>query len=207
MLRAAQSAILEEEPMDKQNEKIDVLMAWNAEQDRASGVITKKMRGIPGMKQGNVKKTVLKGLQPHMERRLYDSKDPEGGCVGQLEGLPGLTEELFEAFAGKVPERRKHRLQMTGIVDNTYPIESIPLRNPKKSEPVVSVEVQKAIFPPDKDKPHDGEKVVRSDEAWGSIHKFTILILNVSPYMSGIAILLTAPQWNHHQNINAQSAK
>ena len=171
MLRAVESAILEEEPMDPKDDKIDVIMVWNAEQDRASQVIVRKLKSIPGQKPQNVKKTVLKGLQPHIERRLWDAVEPEGGCVGQLEGLPGLHEELFEAFAGKLPERRKHKLQMAGIVDNTYPEERIPLRNPKKSEPVVSVEVQKAIFPPDKDKPHDGEKVVRNDEAWGSIHK------------------------------------
>ena len=169
--RAVQSAILEEltDPK-KQDDKIDVLMVWNAEQERASQAIVKKLKSIQGLQPGCVKKTVLKGLQPHIERRLFDSAEPEGGCVGQLEGIPGIHEELFEAFAGNVrnlPERRKHKLKMAGIVDNTYPEEIIPLRNPKKSEPVVSVEVQKAIFPPDQDKPHDGEKVVRNDEAWG----------------------------------------
>ena len=161
----------------KQNDKIDVLMVWNAEQERASQVIIKKLKSIQGLLPGSVKKTVLKGLQPHIERRLFDSAEPEGGCVGQLEGIPGIHEELFEGFAGQLPERRKHKLKMAGIVDNTYPEEIIPLRNPKKAQPVVSVEVQKAIFPPDQDKPHDGEKVVRNDEAWGG----SSLLLRIYP--------------------------
>ena len=174
--RAVQSVILEE-PLDpkKQDDKIDFIMVWNAEHERASQVICKKLKSIPGLLPGSVKKTVLKGQQPHIERRLYDSTEPEGGCVGQLDGIPGIHEELFEGFAGKLPERRKHKLKMAGIVDNTYPEEIIPLRNPKKAQPVVSVEVQKTIFPPDQDKPHDGEKVVRNDEARGVLSYLTYL--------------------------------
>jgi len=66
----------------KQDSKIDVLMAWNAEQERASQAIAKKLKSIPGLQPGSVKKTVLKGLQPHIERRLFDSTEPEGGSVG-----------------------------------------------------------------------------------------------------------------------------
>ncbi len=148
-------------------DKVDVLMVWNAEQERANAVIMKKLRSMPGM-DGQLKKTLLKGLQAHVERRLWDGA-PDGE-VGELAGLPGMLEELFEAFAGPLPSRRKHILPMGGIMDNMYPEEIVPLRNPKQSQPVVSVEVQKAIFPPDDDKPHDGEKVVRSDEVWAPCH-------------------------------------
>ena len=128
---------------------------------------------MPGTR---VKKTLLKGLQAHVERRLWEGA-PDGE-VGELAGLPGMQEELFEAFAGPLPSRRKHILPMGGIMDNMYPEEIVPLRNPKKSEPLVSVEVQKAIFPPEDDKPHDGEKVVRSDEVWAPCHS----CLSVSSY-------------------------
>ena len=57
-------------------------------------------------------------------------------------------------------------------MDNFYPEEIVPLRNPKKSLPQVPMEVMKLIFPPDDDKPHDGEKVVRSDEVWAPCHVF-----------------------------------
>jgi hypothetical protein len=144
-------------------EKVDVIMVWNAEQERASVVISKKLKSIPGL-EGRVKKTMLKGVQAHVERRLWEGA-PEGE-VGELAGLPGMQEELFEGFAGPLPSRRKHILPMGGIIDNMYPEEIVPLSDPKTSEPVVTVEVQKAIFPPDDDKPHDGEKVVRSDEVW-----------------------------------------
>ena len=148
-------------------EKTDVLMVWNAEQERANAVITKKMKATPGM-DGQVKKTLLKGLQAHVERRLWE--EAPDGEAGELAGVPGMQEELFEAFAGPLPSRRKHILQMGGITDNMYPEEIVPLRNPKQSEPVVPVEVQRAIFPPDDDKAHDGEKVVRSDEVWAPCH-------------------------------------
>ena len=148
-------------------DNIDVLMVWNAEQDKASAVIMKKMKSLLGV-DGQVKKTLLKGLQAHVERRLWDGA-PEG-AVGELAGLPGMQEELFEVFAGPLPSRRKHILPMGGITDNMYPEEIVPLRNPKQSEPLVSEEVKKAIFPPDDDKPHDGEMVVRSDEVWAPCH-------------------------------------
>ena len=151
----------------KKKNKVDVLMVWNAEQERANAVIMKKMKSMPGM-DGQVKKTLLKGLQAHVERRLWD-KSPDGE-VGELAGLPGMQEELFEVFAGPLPSRRKHNFPMGGITDNMYPEEIVPLRNPKQSEPLVSVEVQKAIFPPDDDKAHDGEKSVRSDEVWAPCH-------------------------------------
>ena len=144
-------------------EGIDVLSVWNAEQEKASGAILKKMKLIPGL-DGRIKKTTLKGLQEHVERRLWDgSPDCE---LGELDGLPGMREESFEAYAGPLPTRRQHLEPLGGIKDNLYPEEIIPLRNPKKSEPRVTVEVQKAIFPPDEDKPDDGDKVVRSDEVW-----------------------------------------
>ena len=136
-------------------------------------MIMKKLKSTPGM-DGQVKKTLLKGLQAHVERRLWDGA-PDGE-VGELAGLPGMQEELFEAFAGPLPLRRKHILLMGGIMDNMYPEEIVPLRNPKKSEPLVSVEVQKSIFPPDDDKPHDGDKVVRSDEVWAPCHVCSCLI-------------------------------
>jgi hypothetical protein len=125
-------------------EKTDVLMVWNAEQERANAVITKKMKATPGM-DGQVKKTLLKGLQAHVERRLWE--EAPDGEVGELAGLPGMQEELLEAFAGPLPSRRKHILQMGGITDNMYPEEIVPLRNPKQSEPVVPVEVQRGDFP------------------------------------------------------------
>ena len=161
----------------KKQDKIDVLMVWNAEQERASGVIMKKLKTIPGL-EGQVKKTLLKGLQAHVERRLWEGA-PDGE-VGELAGLPGMQEELFEAFSGPLPLRRKHILLMGGITDNMYPEEIVPLRNPKKSEPMVSVEVQKSIFPPDDDKPHDGEKVVRSDEVWAPCHVCSCLSVSCS---------------------------
>ena len=148
-------------------EKVDVFWVWNAEQERASAVIMKKLKSIPGL-EGHLKKTLLKGCQAHVERRLWDGT-PEG-TVGDLAGLPGMEEQLFCLYAGPLPSRRKHKLVMGGIQDNMYPEEIIPLRNPKKSEPVVPMEVKKAIFPPDDDKPHDGERVVRSDEVWAPCH-------------------------------------
>ena len=154
-------------------DKVDVLMVWNAEQDKASQAITKKLKSIPGV-EGRVKKTTLKGVQAHVERRLWEGT-PDGE-VGDLAGLPGMQEDIFEAFAGPLPSRRKHILKMGGIMDNMYPEEIVPLRNPKTSEPVVTVEVQKAIFPPDEDKPHDGVKVLRSDEAWAP---FTCTIIDL----------------------------
>ena len=90
---------------------------------------------------------------------------PEGE-VGDLAGVAGLAEDCFEAYCGPLPSRRKHQEPLGGIMDNLYPEEIIPLRNPKKSEPQVMVSLQKAIFPPDDDKAHDGEKVIRNDEVW-----------------------------------------
>ena len=169
----------------------------------------KKLKSIPGVQQHKVKKTVLKGLQTHIERRLYPN-GPQGGSVGQLEGVPGMHEELFEAFAGPLPDRRKHLLKMNGIVDNTYPEEQIPLRNPKKSEPMVSVAVQKMIFPPDWDKPHDGEKIIRNDEAWAPhfpscmIHDCVFLC---DPHMdSYICILYTYSQQNSNATLRSMGA-
>ena len=114
---------------------IDTYVAWNAEQEKASTAILKKLRSIKGL-EGKVKKTTMRGLQAHVERRLWEG----------------------------TPARRKHQYQWGGIQDNLYPEEIVPLRNPKKSEPVVAVAVQRAIFPPDDDKPNDGEKAIRSDE-------------------------------------------
>ena len=149
-------------------EKIDVIMVWNAEQEKASTVILKKLKSMKGMEGKQVKKTVLRGQQAHVERRLWETT-PEGE-VGDLAGLPGMQEELFEGYAGPVPACRDHILKMGPIKSNAFPEEIIPLRDPKKSQPLVSVEVQKMIFPPDDDKPHDGENVVRNDEVWAPCH-------------------------------------
>jgi len=140
---------------------IDTYVVWNAEQEKASTAILKKLRSIKGL-EGKVKKTTMRGLQAHVERRLWEGT-PDGE-VGQLDGVAGMVEECFEAYSGPLPARRKHQYQWGGIQDNLYPEEIVPLRNPKKSEPVVAVAVQRAIFPPDDDKPHDGEKAIRSDE-------------------------------------------
>ena len=155
-------------PEEGSKDKVDVLMVWNAEVEKVSPMIMKKLKSLLAGADGQVKKTLLKGLQAHVERRLWNGERPDG-AVGDLAGLPGMQEELLEAFAGPLPLRRKHILDMGGIMDNMYPEEVIPLRNPKLSEPVVSVEVKKMIFPPDGDQPCDGEKVVRSDEVWGSL--------------------------------------
>ena len=73
------------------------------------------------------------------------------------------AQEAYHEESGDIPPPFQGLLKMGGIMDNMNP-EPVPLRNPKKMEPVVSVEVKKAIFPPDDDKTHDGEKVIRSDE-------------------------------------------
>ena len=130
-------------------DKVDVLMVWNAEQERANAVIMKKLKSMPGM-DGQVKKTQLKGSQAHVERRLWDGA-PDG-AVGELAGLPGMLEELYEAFAGPLPSRRKHILPMGGITDNMYPEEIIPLRNPKLSEPLVSCLLYTSPSPRDRQK-------------------------------------------------------
>ena len=160
-------------PGESMKDKVDVFIVWNAEQDKASTVIYKKLKSMPGS-EGHLKKTLLKGQQGHVERRLCYSAHYEGE-VGELAGLPGMMEEVFEFFAGPLPSCRNHLYKMGGIINNMYPEEIVPLRNPKKSEPVVSVEVQKMIFPPDDDKPHDGDKVVRSDEVWAPCHVFSCL--------------------------------
>ena len=149
-------------------QKTDVFVVWNAEQERASAVIQRKFKSIKGM-EGKLKKTVLKGRQHHVERRLWDTT-PESATIGELAGLPGMNEEVYTAYAGPLPQKRKHHLPMPGITDNTYPDEIIPLRNPKKSEPRLSVEIVKKVFPPEDDKPHDGENVVRNDEVWAPCH-------------------------------------
>ena len=148
-------------------DKVDVFVVWNAEQEKANPVIMKKLRSLPGM-EGQLKKTLLKGLQAHVERRLWEGA-PDG-AVGDLAGLPGMQEELFELFAGNLPTRRKHQFTMGGVLDNMYPEEIVPLRNPKSSEPVVTMEVKKMIFPPDDDKPHDGDKTIRGDEVRAPCH-------------------------------------
>ena len=151
-------------------ENIDVLMCWNAEQPRADQHIKAKLKSIvQDAKQ--VKQTTLKGYQAHVERRLWGPEGNPEGEVGSLAGLPGMREELFEAYAGPVPSRRPHKyLKMGGITDSMYPEEVVPLRDPTKSEPRVLVELQKAIFPAGDDKAHDGENVIRSDEVWAPSH-------------------------------------
>ena len=153
-----------------EKEKIDFFMCWNGEQERANPVIKNKLKAIvKDAKQ--VKQTTLKGFQQHVERRLWGPEGNLEGEVGSLAGLPGMQEELFEAYTGPLPSRRPHKyLQMGGIKDSMYPEEVVPLRNPNKSEPRVLVEVQKMIFPPEDDKAHDGESVIRGDEVWAPSH-------------------------------------
>ena len=123
----------------KENEgKREVLL------EKASRAIVQKLESVSGL-GGRVKKTTLKGLQEHVERRLWEGS-PDGE-VGELAGIAGAWEECFEAYTGLLPTRRKHLYPLGGIIDNSHPEEIIPFRNPK-----VVVSVQRAIFPPDEDK-------------------------------------------------------
>ena len=76
-------------------------------------MIQKKFKSIKGM-EGKLKKTVLKGRQHHVERRLWETT-PESATIGELAGLPGMNEEVYTAYAGPLPQKRKHHLSMPGI--------------------------------------------------------------------------------------------
>ena len=93
---------------------------------------------------------ILKGEQANLERRLYKGS-PEGSEMNDLEGLPGVKEECYDAFTGNVPTRRKHLITRAGIIDNCWPEEIIELRNPDKMEPKVTMAQKKLIFPVEKD--------------------------------------------------------
>ena len=144
-------------------QKIDVFSVWNVDQAPASKAILKKAASINGVL---VKKTTLKGMQSHVERRLWtgaeNNKLPEG-AENFLEGLPGVTEECFDVFACPMPLRKKHLTVYGGFNDNFYPEEIIQLRNPEKSEPQVTMAVKKQIFPPDCDGAA-GSNCLREDE-------------------------------------------
>ena len=80
-----------------------------------------------------------------------------------LDGLPGVAEECYDMFAGPLPGRKKHLQAFGPFLDNLYPEEIIPLRNPAKSEPQVTMIVKKQIFPPDFDEAA-GSNCLRDDE-------------------------------------------
>ena len=106
------------------------------------------------------------GLQSHIERRLYKSKTAEelpSGAEHHLTGLPGSHEESFDLYAGPLPERKPwlHTFGFPG--DNFSPYEIVPLRNPLKSEPRVTMAVKRAIFPPDQDQAA-GDNSIRDEE-------------------------------------------
>ena len=139
-------------------QKIDVLSVWNLDQAPASRAIKAKVATVSG---AIVKKTTLKGLQKDVERRLWSGTP--SGADHHLEGLPGVSEECFDIFAGPLPGRKKHLEAFGPFIDNLYPEEIIPLRNPAKSEPLVTMRVKKQIFPPDFDQAA-GANCAREDE-------------------------------------------
>ena len=143
----------------EKKQKIDVFSAWNVGQRPASKAIRAKGATIPGV---TVKKTELKGLQKDVERRLWTGTPPLGS-ENHLDGLPGISEDCFDMYAGTLPGRKKHLYTYGPFVDNLYPEEIIPLRNPAKSEPQVPMSVKKAIFPPDGDEPA-GDNSLREEE-------------------------------------------
>jgi hypothetical protein len=140
-------------------DKIDVLTVWT-DQSKASRAIRDKAATFPGV---STKKTTLKAMQIHVERRLWSSPEPPTGADNHLDGLPGVSEECIDIFAGALPERKKHLHTFGPFNDNLHPEEIIPLRNPAKSEPQVSMTVKKQIFPPDFDEPA-GSNCLREDE-------------------------------------------
>ena len=154
---------------------IDTFTTWNLDQTSASAKIKKAMDSIKG---AICKKTGMMGLQPHIERRLFLSKVhslPQGG-EHHLGGLPGAYEECYDLYAGLLPERKKHLYQFGAAVDNLAPFENVPLRNPMKSEPLVSLEIKKAIFPPDLDQAA-GDNSARDDEVGAcTSHSYIIIV-------------------------------
>ena len=125
-------------------QKIDVFSAWNVGQAPASKAIKAKAATSTGVTPR--KTTTLKGLQRDVERRLWSGTP--SSAEHHLEGLPGVTEECFDIFAGELPPRKEHLHKFGPFNDNFFPEEVIRLRNPAKSEPQVSIMVKKTIFPP-----------------------------------------------------------
>ena len=64
------------------------------------------------------------------------------------------------AFSGPVPTERKHRIQMAGIEDSSYPEQVISLPNPALLLPKVTTDVKKSIFRTDE----DGNTKIRDDK-------------------------------------------
>ena len=150
-----------EESLDAEVQKVDMLSVWNVDQAGASAVIKKKIGAQVGV---TCKKKILRGLQTHVERRLWKNT-PEGSVMNDLEGVPGLVEECYDVFTGPVPSRRKHMQVRGGIVDSVHPEEIIDLRNPEKSEPKVTMAQKKLIFPPEKD---GNIKLIREEPVWAT---------------------------------------
>lgn len=154
----AHSAVTEED----KKANIDTFTTWNLDQASASVKIKKALDSIKG---AIWKKTGMIGLQHHIERRLFMSKAnalPPGG-EHHLGGLPGAFEECYDLHAGLLPERKKHLHQFGAAVDNLASYENVPLRNPTKSEPLVPLQIKKAVFPPDLDRAA-GDNSARDDE-------------------------------------------
>ena len=142
---------------------VDTFTVWNVGQSKATPKIQKKIDSIRGTTS---RKTGMIGLQSHIERRLYKSKTAEelpSGPEHHLTGLPGGYEESFDVYAGSLPERKPwlHTFGLPGDNFSTYEI--VPLRNPLKSEPRVSMAVKRAIFPPDQDQAA-GDNSIRDEE-------------------------------------------
>jgi hypothetical protein len=156
---------------------IDTFTTWNLDQASASVKIKKAMDLTKG---AICKKTGLIGLQAHIERRLFLTASkghslPQGG-EHHLGGLPGTIEECYDLYAGQLPERKKHLHQFGAAVDNLAPFEIVPLRNPLKSEPLVTLQIKKAIFPPDLDQAA-GDNSARDDEVGAcTSHSYIIIV-------------------------------
>lgn len=142
---------------------IDTFTVWNVGQLKASPKIQKKLDSISGT---TWRKTGMIGVQAHLERRLFQSKTGEplpSDPKHHLAGLPGSIEESFDMYAGSLPERKPwvHTFGLPG--DNFSPYEIVPLRNPLKSEPRVSMAIKRQILPPDQDQA-TGDNSVRDEE-------------------------------------------
>jgi len=155
-----------EGPRDK---KVDVFTTYNCDQAAASRAILQVLKPIRGVE---VKKVILRGKQEDLERRLKQRGNMTD-TLGDLDGVPGMSEECYQAFAGSLPTRREHRYTNAGIVDNVYPEEVIPLPNPALMEPLVTHELRKRIFAPlsdgntqqvQRDEPAPTEKADKEDK-------------------------------------------
>ena len=126
---------------------VDVLVMYNGDQLSASREIKAHLKDMKGVQ---LKKIILRGKQEDLERRLKltgNAKD----TLGDLDGVPGMSEECFQIFGGPPPTRRAHRYTNAGIVDNVYPEEVIALPDPARMEPQVTHALRKRIFPPSSD--------------------------------------------------------